>query len=95
MDCIAYGPLVAVVVATLKRIPWLGAAIARNPKLVAMIASGLTIAITGGVVPASSAQWLTFAQCVAAAFAGAVGMHEVALDPLAKLTGLAASKRAR
>jgi len=90
--CVAYGPLVAVVVATLKRIPWIGARLARNAKVVAVLASALASLAAAGTVPQSAAEWAAFATCVATVFAGAVATHEVALDPLAKALGVSSAK---
>lgn len=89
--CITYGPLIAVVVATLKRIPWLGGMIARNAKLVAMLASTVLSLVTAGAIPVSAAQWATFAACVGTVFAGSVATHEV-IDPLGKSLGLSDPK---
>lgn len=90
--CVAYGPLVAVVVAALKRIPWLGSLLARNAKFVAVLASAFASLAASGTVPQSAADWAAFATCVATVFAGAVATHEVALDPLAKAFNLPDAK---
>lgn len=85
--CIVYGPLIAIVVAALKRIPWLGGLFARNAKVVAFLASSVLSLVTSGAIPASAAQWAVFATCVGTVFAGSVATHEV-IDPLGKSLGL-------
>lgn len=88
---VVYGPALAVGVAILKRIGGsVGAWIAGHPKTVAWIlataAAFLKTAWTKA--PASASEWLAFATCVTATYAGSVATHETVLDPAAKLIGI-------
>lgn len=85
--CVVYGPLVAVVVATLKRLGYVGRFIARNAKSIAAIASVVVTAATVGALPVGAAGWQAFGLCVAVTFAGGVTTHEV-LDHVGKGIGL-------
>lgn len=92
---VKYGPLLALAVAILKRMGPVGAWIQRNPKLVAFVLASALGAVQAGVaghLPASTTEWLAFAQCVTASYTGAVATHETVLDPISKATGIAAPK---
>lgn len=91
--CLAYGPLIAIVVGLLKRIPWLGGMLARNAKVVAALAASVTALISAGAIPANAAQWAAFGSCVAIAFSGAVATHEAALDPMGRALSLQDPKK--
>ncbi len=90
--CLVYGPVIAAAVALLKRLPWIGAAIARNPKLVAGLVAVLANGASLGIIPVSAAQWTQLAACVATSFAGAVATHEAVLDPASKAIGIAGAR---
>lgn len=92
--CVIYGPAVALVVAALKRMGIVGRFIAKSPKLVATVGSGLLAAAHLGAIPQDAAAWQQIALCAALTLSGAIGTHEVALDPLAKLLGLPDIKKA-
>lgn len=82
-SCLAYAPLIALAVAVLKKLPWIGQAVARNAKLTASTLSLLSVATAmlphtagfGGV------DWVAFGSCVVVQFAGAVATHEVVIAP--------------
>lgn len=90
--CVAYGPLIAAVVAILKRLGFVGRVIARNAKAIATVASAVLGLVTAGAIPVNTAQWAAFGACVAIVLSGAIATHEVAMDPLAKKLGLADPK---
>lgn len=92
-SCLVYGPAVGAGVAVLKRMGFVGRFIARNPKLVAGVLSGLAIVATTGLSVIASGSLAGYAICVAATFAGAVTTHEVVLDPAAKALGMPDPKR--
>lgn len=84
--CLAYAPVIAVVVSLLKRVPWLG----KSPKLIAAL---LSVVVTlwpfllSGKLPADV---LEIVLCISAQLAASVGSYEVLrpalqavkLDPL-------------
>jgi hypothetical protein len=81
-DCVAYGPVIAILVAILKKLPWIGAAVARNPKVIATLVSLLGMAGLAHFTQAGAVDWLTVARCTATAFASAVATHEVVIGPV-------------
>ena len=91
--CLIYGPLVAAIVAVLKRLGIVGRFIARHAKMVALLGGAIVTAATMGAIPVTATQWATVAACVLVTFAGSVATHEVALDPAAKLLGMPDPKR--
>ena len=86
--CVIYGPLVAAVVAALKRLGFVGRFLARHAQSVAAIASVAVTAVTVGVFPVGQVAWQQFALCVAVTFAGAVATHEVVDANVGKKLGL-------
>lgn len=92
--CLVYGPLVAGIVAVLKRMGPVGRFIAWHSKTVALIGGAIATVATMGAIPVNATQWATVAACVLVTFAGSVATHEVALDPMAKALGMRDPKKA-
>lgn len=86
--CLAYGPLLAVVLAILKRIPSLGALAARNPKVAAGCLAVLSAFAVGHGLNAGGVDWTQLALCAGQQYVGAVATHETVLDPVAKAVGV-------
>ena len=86
--CVVYGPLVAAVVAALKRLGFVGRFLARHAPTVAAVASVVVTAVTVGALPVGQIAWQQFALCVAVTFAGAVATHEVVDANVGKKLGL-------
>lgn len=89
-SCAAYGAVVAILVAILKKLPWLGDAVARNPKVIASLVSALGLfALVHPTTAAGAIDWTALGICTVQTFAAAVATHEVVLDPVARAAGLA------
>jgi hypothetical protein len=73
--CLIYGPIITLLVALLKRIPW----VAQYPKVVAAILSSL-LAVGGTFFQLGDVSQLV--QCTLSTFALSVATYEVALKPL-------------
>lgn len=76
--CIAYAPLVAMAVALLKRIPFIGS----KPKTVALVLSGLAVMVPAFVKGTGTVEALI--PCVLQLLAGTIATHEIVLKPVGK-----------